>query len=68
MANIKNPFKFGDTLLIQKIADYNCRGCFFEAIQENTTSMKSKDYPCCTKEDGEFLYPCRRNIIFVEKV
>ncbi len=54
---------YNDIALVQKHTGIgNCTGCFFTNIQINIT----KNFPCCIKMDGKFLYPCSKDIIYIE--
>jgi hypothetical protein len=55
----KQTYKFWDKILIQKHnEEYSCKGCFFIDIP---------GYPCVAKIDDKFIFPCNKDIIFIEQ-
>ena len=55
----KKSYIFDGKPLMQKHTGVtNCKGCFFE--------YQNKTFPCCEKIDGKFLFPCSKDIIYID--
>jgi len=58
----KKTYKYKNKILIRKHISYNCKKCFFYNLPE----FKLGKYPCCVKKNNAFLYPCEKDIIYIE--